>query len=165
MFKAKERACLLLGGNLGAVQESFDAAEDHLQDKTRLLKRSCDYCSEPWGMDSTHDFVNRALLVETDLAPALLMQFLLEVESRLGRVRRNNGTYEDRPIDIDLLFYGQKQCREEGLTLPHPRLAERKFALMPLQEVAPEWRHPVLKQNAWEMLLNLKEDQKVEICS
>lgn len=165
MFKAKTRACLLLGGNIGAVKERFDQTELLLQKELKILKRSGDYCSEPWGMESAHDFVNRALLVETDLEAPALLRFMLKTERSLGRERSVEEGYQDRPIDIDLLFFGQEVRAESGLTLPHPKLAERKFALLPLKEVAADWCHPLTKQNASEMLKQLKDDLRVEICS
>lgn len=101
--------------------------------------------TEPWGFESPHPFVNAALSVETSLPAMDVLERTQSIERRLGRQRKSiAGRYEDRPIDIDLLLYGDLVLTTERLTLPHPLLPERLFVLEPLAEIAPQILHPTL---------------------
>ena len=100
---------------------------------------------EPWGFESPHPFVNAALSVETSLPAMDVLERTQSIERQLGRQRKSiAGRYEDRPIDIDLLLYGDLVLTSERLTLPHPLLPERLFVLEPLAEIAPQILHPTL---------------------
>ena len=101
--------------------------------------------TEPWGFESPHPFVNVALSVETSLPAMDVLERTQSIERQLGRRRKSiAGRYEDRPIDIDLLLYGDLVLTSERLTLPHPLLPERLFVLEPLAEIAPQILHPTL---------------------
>ena len=101
--------------------------------------------TEPWGFESPHPFVNTALSVETSLPAMDVLERTQSIERQLGRRRKSiAGRYEDRPIDIDLLLYGDLVLTSERLTLPHPLLPERLFVLEPLAEIAPQILHPTL---------------------
>ena len=101
--------------------------------------------TEPWGFESPHLFVNAALSVETSLPAMDVLERTQSIERQLGRQRKSiAGRYEDRPIDIDLLLYGDLVLTSERLTLPHPLLPERLFVLEPLAEIAPQILHPTL---------------------
>lgn len=101
--------------------------------------------TEPWGFESPHPFVNAALSVETSLPAMDVLERTQSIERQLGRQRKSvAGKYEDRPIDIDLLLYGDLVLTSERLTLPHPLLPERLFVLEPLAEIAPQILHPTL---------------------
>lgn len=101
--------------------------------------------TEPWGFESPHPFVNAALSVETSLPAMDVLERTQTIERQLGRRRKSiAGRYEDRPIDIDLLLYGDLVLTSERLTLPHPLLPERLFVLEPLAEIAPQILHPTL---------------------
>ena len=101
--------------------------------------------TEPWGFESPHSFVNVALSVETSLPAMDVLERTQSIERQLGRRRKSiAGRYEDRPIDIDLLLYGDLVLTSERLTLPHPLLPERLFVLEPLAEIAPQILHPTL---------------------
>lgn len=101
--------------------------------------------TEPWGFESPHPFVNAALSVETSLPAMDVLERTQSIERQLGRQRKSiAGRYEDRPIDIDLLLYGDLVLTSERLTLPHPLLPERLFVLEPLAEIAPQILHPTL---------------------
>jgi 2-amino-4-hydroxy-6-hydroxymethyldihydropteridine diphosphokinase len=104
----------------------------------RLLARSSDYRTPPWGVADQAPFVNLALLVDTSLAPQALLARALEVERVLGRNRANEQRWGPRPVDIDVIAYDDLSLDEPGLTLPHPRLFERAFVLMPLAEIVPD---------------------------
>ena len=101
--------------------------------------------TEPWGFESPHPFVNAALSVETSLPAMDVLERTQSIERQLGRRSKSiAGRYEDRPIDIDLLLYGDLVLTSERLTLPHPLLSERLFVLEPLAEIAPQILHPTL---------------------
>lgn len=137
-----------LGGNLGDVRATLSRAVAAFCDGTRvrLLARSGDYQTPPWGRTDQPAFVNLALKVETDLPPEALLDQALKVEASLGRDRSKAERWGPRPIDIDILAYDGLEIETERLTLPHPRLTERAFVLVPLDEIAPDWLiagHPV----------------------
>jgi 2-amino-4-hydroxy-6-hydroxymethyldihydropteridine diphosphokinase len=131
---------LALGGNVGDVRATLDDAvrlvcEDG---KVRLVAASSDYRTPPWGVTDQAPFVNRCVVVATDLSPHALLDHVLAVEHRLGRDRAREQRWGPRPVDIDIIAYGDVAVNEPGLTLPHPRLFERAFVLVPLAEIAPD---------------------------
>jgi 2-amino-4-hydroxy-6-hydroxymethyldihydropteridine diphosphokinase len=129
-----------LGGNLGEVRTTLDRAVAAFCDGTevRLLAQSSDYQTPPWGVVDQPPFVNRCMSVATALAPRALLDRALEVERMFGRDRDREQRWGPRPIDIDLLAYDDVAIAEPGLTLPHPRLFERAFVLVPLAEIVPD---------------------------
>lgn len=101
--------------------------------------------TEAWGFVSPNPFLNMVACFSTDVPPMELLQITEDVERRLGRRTKSvGGVYSDRPIDIDILFYGDRIISTERLTVPHPRLHERLFVLAPLAEIAPSLVHPLL---------------------
>jgi 2-amino-4-hydroxy-6-hydroxymethyldihydropteridine diphosphokinase len=135
-------ACIGLGGNLGdatATVAAAAAALDGLRD-TRLLRVSRLYRTPAWGMTAQPDFINAAALVDTGLSPRGLLHALLALERAQGRVRAADGSdrWGPRVLDLDILLYGDAVVDEPGLVIPHPRLAQRAFALLPLLEVLPD---------------------------
>ena len=135
-------ALLALGGNVGDVRATLDRAVTMLCDdeRVRLLARSSDYRTPPWGVADQPAFVNLAVAVATDLGPHDLLARALEVERALGRDRAKERRWGPRPVDIDIIAYDDVTLDEDGLILPHPRLLERAFVLMPLAEIAPDRR-------------------------
>jgi 2-amino-4-hydroxy-6-hydroxymethyldihydropteridine diphosphokinase len=133
-------ALLGLGGNLGDVRETLDRAVQLLCEHkdTRLLARSSDYRTPAWGVEDQPAFVNLCLVIATDLPPHDLLHRAQAIETRLGRDRVHERRWGPRAIDIDLLAYDDLTLNDPELTLPHPRLFERAFVLMPLSEIAPE---------------------------
>ncbi len=129
-----------LGGNVGDVRSNLAGAIALLCDgrDVRLLARSCDYRTPPWGATDQAAFINLCISVETSLDPRALLARALRVESALGRDRRKERRWGPRTVDIDLLAYDDVVIDEAGLTLPHPRLFERAFVLLPLAQIAPE---------------------------
>src|SRR5580700_11257122 len=129
-----------LGGNIGDVQTTLDRAVAAFCDgaAVRLLAQSSDYATPPWGVEDQPAFVNRCLAVATTLPPRALLDRALAVERTLGRDRSRERRWGPRPIDIDLLAYDDVMLDEPGLTLPHPRLLERAFVLVPLAEIVPD---------------------------
>jgi 2-amino-4-hydroxy-6-hydroxymethyldihydropteridine diphosphokinase len=133
-------ALLALGGNLGDVRATLDRAIAMLcaGPKVGLKARSADYATPPWGVDDQPRFVNLCIAVETSLTPHELLARAQAIERALGRRRENERRWGPRPIDIDILAYDDLELDEKGLTLPHPRLFERAFVLVPLAEIAGE---------------------------
>ena len=129
-----------LGGNIGNVRETLDRAVAMLcdDDELRVIARSPDYLTPPWGIEDQPRFVNSCLLAETALAPHGLLARAQAVERAFGRNRAAERRYGPRPIDIDILAYDDLILDAGDLTLPHPHLFERAFVLVPLAEIAPE---------------------------
>lgn len=133
-------ACVGLGGNVGEPERTLGeafAALDGLP-ATRLLQASRLYRTPAWGRRDQPDFVNAAATLETGLSPQQLLAALLAIEQRFGRDRANVDRWGPRSLDLDLLLHGDAVLDEPGLTLPHPHLHERAFALLPLAEIAPD---------------------------
>ncbi len=150
-----------LGSNLGDREGAIEAALRTLAERgfsTRL--RSSNWLTEPVGGPPQGWFVNAVAGGDTALAPRDLLQACLDTERTLGRVRgERNGP---RTIDVDLLFFGDETISEPGLVVPHPRLAERRFVLAPLAEIAPHLVHPVLGQTVAELLARCVDTSRVE---
>lgn len=133
-------AFIALGGNVGDVRASIAQAIAMLCDgaAVRLTARSSDYRTPPWGVTDQPPFTNAVIAVDTSLAPHALLARALECERALGSARDRERRWGPRVIDIDLIAYDDLVVRDADLVLPHPRLFERAFVLMPLAEIAPE---------------------------
>lgn len=131
-------ALIALGGNVGDVRATFDRAVEMLCDGTaiRLLARSSDYRTPPWGVADQPPFINACLRVATTLSPHDLLAHARRVETSLGRDRSAEKRWGPRTIDIDLIAYDDAAIADPELELPHPRLFERAFVLVPLAEIA-----------------------------
>jgi 2-amino-4-hydroxy-6-hydroxymethyldihydropteridine diphosphokinase len=126
-----------LGSNLGDREAMLRRAIDLLGERVRVRAVSSIRETEPWGLVDQPPFLNAAVEIDTELGPRELLHLLLELERLLGRTREGE-RYGPRTIDLDLLVYGDEIVEEPGLTVPHPRLHERRFALEPLAELEPE---------------------------
>jgi len=131
------RAYVGLGTNLGDREATLRRAVDLLREQVDVRAVSSVRETEPWGLVDQPPFLNAAVEVETELTPRELLDLLFDVEQSLGRTREGP-RYGPRTIDLDLLVYGEERLDEPGLTVPHPRLHERRFALEPLAELAPD---------------------------
>jgi 2-amino-4-hydroxy-6-hydroxymethyldihydropteridine diphosphokinase len=133
-------ALVALGGNLGDVRDALDRVVAAFCDgrEVRLLARSSDYRTPPWGVEDQPPFVNLAIAVATSLAPHALLARAQAVERAFGRERAKERRWGPRPVDIDLIAYDDLDLDTPDLTLPHPRLFERAFVLVPLAEIVPE---------------------------
>ncbi|MQY78743.1 MAG: 2-amino-4-hydroxy-6-hydroxymethyldihydropteridine diphosphokinase [Bacteroidetes bacterium] len=149
---------LLLGSNMGDRQRFLKEAARLLQEQAgRILERSSIYETEPWGFTSKDIFLNQVLLAETSLNPYELLKVIKAIETKLGRIGKNQ-RYIPRCIDIDILFYNDEVYFSDDLVIPHPRLHDRMFTLVPLNEIAPDYLHPILKKTIRE-LVNLCTDK------
>jgi 2-amino-4-hydroxy-6-hydroxymethyldihydropteridine diphosphokinase len=155
-----ESVFLGLGGNVGDRRDFMKRAVEALsEDGIRVLSRSSLYASEPEGPADQEPYLNAAVEVQTRLAPLELLRHVKDIERRLGRVER--GRWAEREIDLDILLYGARTVEEEDLTIPHPGLPGRRFALRPLAEIAPEARHPVLQKTVAELLRDCTDEKRI----
>ena len=158
MADSLKTAYLALGSNLGDRAALIEQAMALLEQAgVRVRRRSALYETEPVGMSPGRWFLNCVLEIETERMPLGLLHLLKRIERQLGRRPVSGRQPEARRIDIDILIYGEQVVRAPELTLPHPRLHERRFVLEPLRELAPEWRHPITRQTAGEMLSTLAD--------
>ncbi|NID06939.1 2-amino-4-hydroxy-6-hydroxymethyldihydropteridine diphosphokinase [Luteibacter jiangsuensis] len=137
------RAFIGLGGNLGDARQTLEAAMTRLANHPDLVLtgRSAFYRTAPWGVLDQPDFVNAAVSVDTALPPHALLDVLLETERAFGRVR-DGERWGPRTLDLDLLLHGATVVHDERLELPHPRMAERAFVLLPLADIDPSLEIP-----------------------
>ena len=167
------RAILLLGGNQGDVKRTLQTAQQLINARVgAVLHCSHRYESDPWGFEGSARFSNQALEVSTDLQAGEVLDALQAIERELGRDRtaealektRTGAPYVSRPIDIDIIFYDDEVIDTERLRVPHPRLAEREFALVPLCEIVRSRRHPVSGLTVGEMLDALRAQTNPGSC-
>ena len=158
-----------MGGDTGDVKRTLQSAQQLVNSRVGAVMRcSHRYESEPWGFASDTRFSNQALEVSTDLAPEQVLDAVQEIERLLGRNRAaeavekasTGARYVSRPIDIDIIFYDDATIASDRLVVPHPHLAEREFALVPLAEIVRSKRHPVTGLTVGEMLAAVRNNRK-----
>lgn len=156
------RAAIGIGSNIGDPASSVRTALRALERAGRVIARSRLYRTRPWGRGDQPDFCNAVALLETPLAPAELLEVLKQLETELGRVPGER--WGPRAIDLDILLYGEQRVDEPGLHVPHPRLFERGFALIPLAEVDKRYSGAVagLPPGERESVALMSEDQLIE---
>jgi 2-amino-4-hydroxy-6-hydroxymethyldihydropteridine diphosphokinase len=157
----QQQVAIALGSNLGDSRATLEEALAalHHNEGVRLIRRSSWYRSAPIGPVQP-DYVNGCALLEVALAPEALLDVLQATENRFGRVRAER--WGPRTLDLDLIFYGQLRIATERLELPHPRMAERAFVLLPLAEIAAEWIDPVSGRPVAELAATLSDAGGVE---
>ncbi|HEY1213058.1 MAG TPA: 2-amino-4-hydroxy-6-hydroxymethyldihydropteridine diphosphokinase [Bryobacteraceae bacterium] len=152
---------LLIGGNERDRIGTMATARGRIEAAAGAIRRSSAlYETAPWGKTDQPDFINQALLLETQLDAPALLKTLLDIEAAMGRQRMER--YGSRIIDIDILFFNDAIIRQQSLVIPHPELPNRRFALAPLAEIAPELVHPVLGLSVRELLINCTDPLTVK---
>lgn len=156
-------AFLLLGGNLGDVEQRFRSAYKIIEKNAgKILSFSSVYETEPWGFEAKTNFLNQVIKIETTLNSNELLNVIQKAESMLGRERESK-EYTSRKIDIDILFFNDQVIHTQNLIIPHPKLHERKFTLVPLFEIAPDLFHPQLKKSISTLVDECTDRQYVKV--
>lgn len=147
---------LALGTNLGDREANLRQAIALLAPKVRVVRESSVYATPPWGYADQPEFLNQVIEAETLLHPLPLLHRLKSIEEQMGREE----TFRNGPrlIDLDILFYGQAVIDGELLKIPHPRLQDRAFVLVPLAELAPDFVHPVLRETVQDLLAKVDRE-------
>ncbi len=157
---------LALGTNLGERARNLENALAKLSARVTIMRRSMIYETEPWGISEQPRFLNQVVEAETELEPDALLDFLKQTERAMGRTRGIR--FGPRVIDLDILFYEdrvieQRRFNGTSLRIPHPRLHERRFVLVPLAEIAPNLIHPKFGVSIRELLARLPDDGSVAL--
>ena len=154
-------AVLLLGSNVGARLLNLERACNEIESKLgKITQRSSVYETAPWGNPDQEEFLNRIVKVDSFCQADQMMERIISIEKEMGRVRTKK--WEPRIIDIDILFYNDEIISNENLIVPHPGIHLRKFALMPLAELMPDYLHPVLKKSIAELLREVNDSLEVK---
>lgn len=157
-----KKAFLSIGSNRGDKKKNLGRAVRYINvSMGQIIDLSGIYESEPWGFESNENFLNMVVEIFTDLRPQELLKNCMEIELKLGRVRKDGEGYASRTIDIDILLYADEVIDEENLKIPHPLIHERKFVLEPLAEIAPTNIHPVLGISIKDLLQKCKDESFV----
>ena len=152
---------IALGSNLGDRAANLQAAIDAFKPEIHPLKCSPVYETPPWGFSDQPQFLNQIVEAETDLSPGALLKYLKKIEVQLGRQKIFR--YGPRLIDLDIIFYEDKVIDSPPLIIPHPHMAERGFVLMPLADLAPDFRHPILGDSVSDLLSKVDTDGIIRV--
>lgn len=157
----QNQAIILLGTNLGQKKRNLLEAINSLSAYNELYAFSKVYETMAWGLTDQDSFLNQVLVLKTNLQPIDLLHFCQNIENKMGRVRKQK--WGERIIDIDILYYNQQIIDIEKLQIPHPFLHERRFTLVPLVEIMPNFIHPILLKTQQELLQNCSDSGEVKL--
>lgn len=151
---------IIIGGNLGDRLALIKDCKHKIENEIGIISRSSSiYESESWGETDNPTYLNQVLYVESIFSAKEVLEKALEIEKKLGRTRDKK--WESRLIDIDILFFNDEIIDKKDLQIPHPHLQNRKFVLVPLNDIASEFVHPILKKSMKELLVECKDNLKV----
>ncbi len=150
------KAYLLIGGNMGDRLANLENAKTAIEKElSKILLASSIYETAAWGKEDQPAFLNQALFIETTLSASELMNTLLEIEKKMGRIRQE--PLGPRTIDIDIIFYNEAIIDTQNLIIPHPQMQKRNFVLTPLNEIAPAFIHPIIKKTIAQLLIDCED--------
>ena len=153
---------LLLGSNIGNSKELFHRAIKLLKLRLGVIHTTSSlYVSPPWGFQHENNFINQAIKLATALQPDEILNNCLEIEQKLGRQRIISDNYQARNIDIDILLFNNESINFTDLIIPHKHLHNRRFALLPLEEIAPNLIHPKFDKTIRQLLYSCKDNSDV----
>jgi 2-amino-4-hydroxy-6-hydroxymethyldihydropteridine diphosphokinase len=152
---------LLLGSNMGNSKASLSKAVVQIGKYIgKVIRKSGLYSTAAWGNTNQPDFLNQVIIVETKLSAPQTMQSILAIEEKMGRIR----TIKNAPriIDIDILFFNKEIINQPQLTVPHPQIQNRRFVLVPLNQLSPNFKHPLLNKTVHQLLINCRDKLNVK---
>lgn len=144
---------LLLGSNMGNNKKQLSIAVKYIENEIGIITRSSGlYITAAWGNVKQADFLNQVVVVETALSARQMMHTILNIEKKMGRVR----TVKNAPriIDIDILFFNKEIIEEKGISIPHPQIPNRRFVLVPMNELSPQFIHPIINKTIHQLLIH-----------
>ncbi len=161
IFAGMNKVYLLLGSNMGDSQQQLVNAMDQIGKHIGpVIRRSSIYSTAAWGNRNQPDFLNQVIIINAKLAAAETINAILIIEKEIGRVRTTKNA--PRVIDIDILFFNKDVIKTEQLTVPHPEIQNRRFVLVPLNELSPNFKHPVLNKTIRQLLTECKDELNVK---
>lgn len=152
---------LIIGGNMGEREKYLSKSAMAIENQIgKIINKSSVYETASWGNTTQNPFLNQVLYAETDLSARKVLEKCLAIEKEMGRVRE--AKWGSRTIDIDILFFNDDIIYEDNLKIPHPFLQDRKFVLVPLNEIASDFIHPVFKKTIHQLLIECKDMLEVK---
>lgn len=152
---------LLLGSNLGNTKTQLVKATRQIEKQIgKAIRQSGLYSTAAWGNTKQPDFLNQVIIVQTNLSAPQTMQTILNIEKKMGRIRTVKNA--PRVIDIDILFFNKEIIEQEHLSIPHPQIQNRRFVLVPLNQLSPNLKHPVLNKTVHQLLINCPDRLNVK---
>jgi len=163
MNSSTEKLILHIGSNKGNRFENLQKVLEYIEENIgSIVNTSKVYETEPWGFESDTMFLNQVVVVETSLKPIKILEIIKKIENLMGR-ENTSKKYSSRVIDIDILFFDNLIYSDEQLVIPHPLLHLRKFVLVPLAEILPDWIHPCMDMTIKELLEECPDDSIVNL--
>ena len=157
----EHRVVISIGTNLGDKLKNLKNALSNIEGFGRISDKSRIFCSDPWGYDSENEFLNMGLVIKTSLEPMQLLKKLKSIEKQMGRGSKIVQSYQDRIIDLDILFYSGFTIDNKDLSIPHPKIKERKFSLLILKDLFENEFIPDLNDSPDKMLLKCVDESNV----